>query len=387
MRSFLAKAALGAALIFAATQADAQTSYTFPDFGGTSRTAGASGSNCSGVICPLAVPTDGSGNALGGATGAAVPPGAVYLGINSGGNLTGWNGAITVASGGVASGAIASGAVASGAYASGAFASGAFASGSISDGANVTQGAKADAKSTATDTTAVTIMQVMKEISFMEQTPASRAVTNAGTFATQSAITAASGSIASGAIASGAIASGAVASGAVASGAFASGSISDGAMVTLGAKADAKSTATDTTSVTIMQVLKEISAVTQLVATDPCTTLAKTSVAISQTGTAKLVTKTSAKKNYICSIMVVGADAENISLVEGTKVSTECDTSTAAIIGSTTAGNGPNLAANGGFTLGSGGYTIAAGANNNFDVCLFQSGSGRVAGVLTYVQQ
>lgn len=53
----------------------------------------------------------------------------------------------------------------------------------IADGADVTQGAKADAKSTATDTTAISIMQVLKQISYMEQTPASRAVTNAGTFA------------------------------------------------------------------------------------------------------------------------------------------------------------------------------------------------------------
>lgn len=55
----------------------------------------------------------------------------------------------------------------------------------IADGADVTLGAKADAKSTATDTTPVTAMQVLKEISAMEQAPASRAVTNAGTFATQ----------------------------------------------------------------------------------------------------------------------------------------------------------------------------------------------------------
>ena len=64
----------------------------------------------------------------------------------------------------------------------------------------------------------------------------------------------ASGAVASGAIASGAVASGAIASGAVASGALASGSVADGAMVTLGAKADAKSTATDTTAITAMQV-------------------------------------------------------------------------------------------------------------------------------------
>ena len=55
----------------------------------------------------------------------------------------------------------------------------------VADGANVTIGAKADAKSTATDTTAVSTMSVLKEISYMEQNPASRAVTNAGTFAVQ----------------------------------------------------------------------------------------------------------------------------------------------------------------------------------------------------------
>ena len=62
---------------------------------------------------------------------------------------------------------------------SGSIANTSFAS-TIADGASVTLGAKADARSTATDTTAVTIMQVLKEISFMEQNPASRAVT--GTF-------------------------------------------------------------------------------------------------------------------------------------------------------------------------------------------------------------
>jgi hypothetical protein len=69
-------------------------------------------------------------------------------------------------------------------------ANGAYSSGALVDGADVTLGAKADAKSTATDTTAVTAMQVLKEISNMEQNPASRAVTNAGTFATQATISA-----------------------------------------------------------------------------------------------------------------------------------------------------------------------------------------------------
>ena len=56
---------------------------------------------------------------------------------------------------------------------------------SIADGADVTLGAKADARNTATDTTEITVMQVLKEISYMEQNPATRAVTNAGTFVVQ----------------------------------------------------------------------------------------------------------------------------------------------------------------------------------------------------------
>jgi hypothetical protein len=101
---------------------------------------------------------------------------------------------VQVPSGGVASGAIASGAVASGAFASGALASGsvasgALASGSVVDGAVVTLGAKADAKSTATDTTSVSAMSVLKQISASVQAPPSQAVTNAGTFSVQDATT------------------------------------------------------------------------------------------------------------------------------------------------------------------------------------------------------
>src|SRR3982751_112449 len=108
----------------------------------------------------------------------------------------------------------------------------------VADGADVTLGAKADAKSTATDTTAVTAMSVLKQISASVQAPPSQAVTNAGTFAVQAAATEA-----------------------------------DGANVTLGAKADAKSTATDTTAVTIMSVLKQVSASVQAIATSVAGTL------------------------------------------------------------------------------------------------------------------
>lgn len=154
------------------------------------------------------------------------------------------------------------------------------ASAAFVDGSIVTLGSKADAKSTATDTTAITIMQVLKEISYMEQNPVSRAVTNAGTFAVQAACTVASGGIASGAIASGAIAAGAIASGAAVSGAFA-----DGSLVTLGSKADAKSTATDTTAITVMQVLKEISFMAQNPASVAVTNAGTFAVQATQAGT------------------------------------------------------------------------------------------------------
>src|SRR5438105_8362687 len=59
---------------------------------------------------------------------------------------------------------------------------------SEADGKNVTLGSKADAKSTATNATPATIMQVLKEVSAMVQAPPSQATTNAGTFATQSTL-------------------------------------------------------------------------------------------------------------------------------------------------------------------------------------------------------
>lgn len=117
---------------------------------------------------------------------------------------------------------------------------------------------------------------------------------------------------------------------------------------------------------------------------EPCQAVAKTSVNISQTTSTQLFAGTSSKKTYICSIMLVAADAENVSLVAGT--GSVCATGTSAVIGGTSAANGPNLAANGGFALGSGLATVASGTVNADNICLLQSASGRVAGVVTYVQ-
>ncbi|MDD5406988.1 MAG: hypothetical protein PHE73_08640 [Sulfurovaceae bacterium] len=104
------------------------------------------------------------------------PPAAITgFALETGGNLATLAGAVSASKVNVN---ISSGSIANTSFAS-----------TIADGASVTLGAKADAKSTATDTTAVSIMSVLKEISAMEQAPASRAVTNAGTFAVQAAAT------------------------------------------------------------------------------------------------------------------------------------------------------------------------------------------------------
>ena len=80
----------------------------------------------------------------------------------------------------------------------------------IANGADVTEGHTTDAYSLATDSTAVTVISVLKAVSYLLQN-----TLKVG--------------------------------------------IADGADVTLGAKADAKSAATDTTAVSIMSVLKEVS--------------------------------------------------------------------------------------------------------------------------------
>lgn len=120
---------------------------------------------------------------------------------------------------------------------------------------------------------------------------------------------------------------------------------------------------------------------------DPCQGQTKLFVSINQTGNTKLVTGTSSKKIYICSVHLVTATAQNIALVEGTV--TTCGTGTAGVsgFGGATAATGWNFAANGGIAYGSGGSSLGAEGTNADDLCLFQSGSGQVSGGLSYVVQ
>jgi hypothetical protein len=123
------------------------------------------------------------------------------------------------------------------------------------------------------------------------------------------------------------------------------------------------------------------------VVADPCRANTKSYVSISQTGNTQLVTGTSGKKIYICSIHVVTVTAQDVALVEGT--GSTCGSGTAGVqgFGGSTAATGWNFAANGGIAYGNGGYSLGAEGTATDNLCLFNSGSGQVSGGLSYVVQ
>lgn len=210
----------------------------------------------------------------------------------------------------------------------------------------------------------------------------------------------ASGAFASGSHASGSFASGAFASGSVASGAYASGSIGSGAMVDLGSAGATHQCTASSGSTTVIACLGQIdddikgavAAGTNrigYVSDDPCNQLTKSGAPINLTASGQVITGTSAKKTYICSIDLVSATAQNIALVEGT--GTVCATNIFGLAGGTSAATGWNFAANGGLTKGSGAgsvYSPSADTNGTAaNVCLLLSSSGQTSGHITYVQQ
>jgi hypothetical protein len=116
-------------------------------------------------------------------------------------------------------------------------------------------------------------------------------------------------------------------------------------------------------------------------APDPCLSGAKVFVAISQTTSTQLLTGTADNRTYVCGLLVTQAEAstQTFSLVSGT--GSVCATGTAAMIGATSAANGMPLP----FAIGGANASVAKSAANADNVCLVQSGSDRIAGVLSYV--
>lgn len=122
---------------------------------------------------------------------------------------------------------------------------------------------------------------------------------------------------------------------------------------------------------------------------DPCAQLTKTNVSISMQNatTIKLVSLVSGKQIYVCSLALIASGTTTFSIADGTKVTTECDTSAEAVIGNTTSSHGLALVANAGLSFGNGHGTVARTTTASHDLCLFQSGAVDLSGVLTYVQQ
>lgn len=120
---------------------------------------------------------------------------------------------------------------------------------------------------------------------------------------------------------------------------------------------------------------------------DPCTFQAKSSTPIAAAGQLAqiLVPGVSAKRIYVCTLSLVGNPAATVSLIEGTGAT--CGTSTAAVMGGTTAASGMAFAANGGLAVGGGMGVAAQTATNNNNLCLIQSATPSAAGNLIYVQQ
>jgi hypothetical protein len=95
--------------------------------------------------------------------------------------------------------------------------------------------------------------------------------------------------------------------------------------------------------------------------------------------------KTFTNTGYICFVFLVSATAQNVSLVNGT--GTVCATGTNGMLGGTTAATGQNLAANEGFVLGVGFYPITQTSTTAQHMCLLQSSTGQISGIIRYADQ
>lgn len=124
-----------------------------------------------------------------------------------------------------------------------------------------------------------------------------------------------------------------------------------------------------------LSILRFQSARAAFIPTGACTL----QVAVNQTTSTDL--KTFTNKGYICYVFVISATAQNLSLVQGT--GTTCGTTTVALIGGTTASVA--VAVNGGFVVNvaPGGYIKTTTTAQH--LCLLQSGSGNVSGVIGYI--
>jgi hypothetical protein len=106
-------------------------------------------------------------------------------------------------------------------------------------------------------------------------------------------------------------------------------------------------------------------------------------IVLNQTTSTDLHTFTNT--GFICYIFLVSATTQNINLVNGT--GTVCATSTAGILGGTTAATGPNLLASEGWSAGNGIGVVAQMTASASHLCLLQSSTGQISGIIRYADQ
>lgn len=144
-------------------------------------------------------------------------------------------------------------------------------------------------------------------------------------------------------------------------------------------------TASQSTATNLKVAIYDSSGNSISASTNPCEGVIPTRVAISQTADTTVITAASSVKNYICGGLIVvdnsAGATEIVNIIEGT--GSGCvTTQTAAILGSTTEANGMKITGNG-FAISN----IVPGSGTNVNTCLMQSGTARISGYLTFVQQ
>ncbi len=103
--------------------------------------------------------------------------------------------------------------------------------------------------------------------------------------------------------------------------------------------------------------------------------------------------KTFTNAIHICFVALVSSTAQSIAIAYGT--GTTCATGTTALIGGVSAStsgvadatHGLQMAANSGFVMGTGLYPIAETATAAQHLCVMQSSTGVVSGVIKYIDQ
>lgn len=105
--------------------------------------------------------------------------------------------------------------------------------------------------------------------------------------------------------------------------------------------------------------------------------------AISQTANTKIISGVAGQKIYICSVLLISAGLQNVSLVEGTGGT--CGTNQQALIGAITTPSVQIATSSGFSSIASTPWLPEITAGD--DICLLQSAGQNVSGTITYIQQ